>query len=69
MGPGSGGGHVWRLVGGVARARARGAGEGRTEATGQGGVLARPVTCSCALWHGLGVVGASSLATAVRVSG
>jgi hypothetical protein len=35
--------------------------ERRTDATGRGRALACPEWCRCTLWHGLGVLGASSL--------
>jgi hypothetical protein len=42
---------VWELPGVVARLRARGEGEGRTESTGRGDVLSCPGTCQCTLWR------------------
>jgi hypothetical protein len=42
---------------GVVIERARGEGEGRTDATGRACALAHPVSCACALWHGLGMSG------------
>jgi hypothetical protein len=42
---------VYGVAGAVAIVRAKGEGEGRTDATRRRGVLARPVTCQCTLWR------------------